>query len=56
MEILKKLKVSRRHALRGMVGSIGVSLSLPMLEIICNESGTTFAQNTPLPTTFGIFF
>ena len=56
MEILKKLKFSRRHALRGMVGGIGVSLSLPVLEIMCNESGTAFAQGAPLPTTFGIFF
>ena len=56
MEILKKLKVSRRHALRGMVGGIGVSLSLPVLEIMCNNSGTAFAQGAPLPTTFGIFF
>src|SRR6478672_4506041 len=56
MEILKKLKFSRRHALRGMVSGIGVSLSLPVLEIMCNESGTAFAQGAPLPTTFGIFF
>ena len=56
MEILKKLKFSRRHALRGMVSGIGVSMWLPVLEIMCNESGTAFAQGTPLPTTFGIFF
>ena len=56
MEILKKLKVSRRHALRGMVSGIGVSLSLPVLEIMLNNSGTAFAQGAPLPTTFGVFF
>jgi Protein of unknown function (DUF1552) len=56
MEILKKLKFSRRHALRGMVSGIGVSMWLPVLEIMCNESGTAFAQGAPLPTTFGIFF
>jgi Protein of unknown function (DUF1552) len=56
MEILKKLKFSRRHALRGMVGGIGVSMSLPVLEIMCNNNGTAFAQGAPLPTTFGIFF
>jgi hypothetical protein len=56
MEILKKLKFSRRHALRGMVSGIGVSMALPVLEIMCNESGTAFAQGAPLPTTFGIFF
>jgi hypothetical protein len=56
MEILKKLKFSRRHVLRGMVGGIGVSFALPVLEIMLNESGTAFAQGAPLPTTFGIFF
>ncbi len=56
MEILKKLKFSRRHALRGMVSGIGVSMALPVLEIMCNDSGTAFAQGAPLPTTFGIFF
>jgi uncharacterized protein DUF1552 len=56
MEILKKLKFSRRHALRGMVSGIGVTMWLPVLEIMCNESGTAFAQGAPLPTTFGIFF
>ena len=30
--------------------------ALPVLEIMCNESGTAFAQGAPLPTTFGIFF
>jgi hypothetical protein len=56
MEILKKLKVSRRHVLRGMVSGIGVSVALPVLEIMLNDSGTAFAQGAPLPTTFGIFF
>jgi hypothetical protein len=56
MEILDKLKFSRRYALRGMLSGIGVALWLPVLEIMCNESGTAFAQGAPLPTTFGIFF
>lgn len=56
METLKKLKFSRRHALRGMVSGVGVSLWLPVLDVMCNESGTAFAQGAPLPTTFGIFF
>jgi hypothetical protein len=56
MEILKKLKFSRRHALRGMVSGIGVTMWLPVLEIMCNESGTAFAQGMQFPTTFGIFF
>jgi Protein of unknown function (DUF1552) len=56
MKALNKLKFSRRHALRGMVGGIGVSLWLPVLDIMCNENGTAFGQGSPLPTTFGTFF
>lgn len=56
MEILKKLRVSRRFALQGAVGGIGVSLWLPILESMCNDNGTAYAQNEPIPTSFGIFF
>jgi hypothetical protein len=56
MGILKDLKFSRRHALRGMVSGIGVAMWLPVLEIMCNDSGTAFAAGAPLPTTFGVFF
>jgi hypothetical protein len=56
MEILKKLRVSRRFALQGAVSGIGVSLWLPILESMCNDNGTAFAQGEELPTSFGIFF
>jgi hypothetical protein len=56
MEILKKLRISRRFALQGAVGGIGVSLWLPILEAMCNDHGTAFAQGKPIPTSFGIFF
>ena len=56
MEILNKLKVSRRLALKGIVSGVGVSLWLPVLDAMCNDSGTAFAQGTALPTTFGIFY
>jgi len=56
MEILNKLKVSRRHALKGVLSGVGVSLWLPVLDIMCNDNGTAFAQGAALPTTFGIFF
>jgi hypothetical protein len=55
MELLKKLRVSRRFALQGAVGGIGVSLWLPILESMCNDHGTAFAQGQPIPTSFGIF-
>jgi hypothetical protein len=54
--ILDKLRVSRRFALQGAVGGIGVSLWLPILESMCNDNGTAFAQGEPIPTSFGIFF
>jgi len=56
MGILKELKFSRRYALRGALSGIGVAMWLPVLDIMCNENGTAFAQGAPLPTTFGIFF
>jgi hypothetical protein len=56
MELLKKLRMSRRFALQGAVGGIGVSLWLPILESMCDDNGTAFAQGEPIPTSFGIFF
>ena len=56
MEALKKLRVSRRFALRGALGGIGVSLWLPILDAMCDDHGTAFAQGDPLPTSFGTFF
>lgn len=56
MEILNKLKVSRRFALRGALGGIGVALWLPVLDAMCNNNGTAFAAGDPLPTSFGIWF
>lgn len=56
MELLKKLKVSRRFALRGALGGVGVAMWLPVLDAMCNESGTAFAAGDALPTTFGIWF
>jgi hypothetical protein len=56
MEILKKLRVSRRFALKGAVGGIGVSLWLPILDAMCDDHGEAFAQGADLPTSFGIFF
>ena len=54
--MLKTLKLSRRFALRGALSGIGVAMWLPVLEAMCNESGTAFAAGTPLPTSFGIFY
>lgn len=56
MDRLKKLKVSRRFALRGALGGIGVAMWLPVLEAMCNDNGTAFAAGDALPTSFGIWF
>jgi hypothetical protein len=56
MELLKKLKLSRRFALRGALGGIGVAMWLPVLDAMCNSNGTAFAAGDALPTSFGIWF
>jgi hypothetical protein len=56
MQLLKKLKVSRRFALRGALGGIGVAMWLPVLDAMCNNNGTAFAAGDALPTSFGIWF
>jgi hypothetical protein len=56
MGIVNELKLSRRYALRGIVSGVGVSMWLPVLDVMCNGNGTAFAQGAALPTTFGIFF
>src|SRR4051812_9978805 len=56
MEVLKKLKISRRFALRGALGGIGVAMWLPVLDAMCNNHGTAFAAGEALPTSFGIWF
>lgn len=56
MELLNKLKMSRRFALRGALGGIGVALWLPVLDAMCNDHGTAFAAGAPLPTSFGVWF
>jgi len=56
MELLNKLKVSRRFALRGALGGIGVAMWLPVLDAMCDGNGTAFAAGDPLPTSFGVWF
>jgi hypothetical protein len=56
MSLLKKLRVSRRFALRGALGGIGVAMWLPVLDAMCNDRGTAFAAGEPLPTSFGVWF
>ena len=54
--MLKDLKVSRRMALRGVVAGTGIAMSLPVLDAMMDDNGEAFAQGSPLPTPFGIWF
>lgn len=47
---------SRRQVLRGMSAGFAVSLGLPLLESALDSHGTAFADGTPLPKRFGLFF
>jgi len=48
--------LDRRTLLRGVFGGIGVSLGLPVLNIMLNNSGTALAAGTALPKRFGVFY
>jgi hypothetical protein len=47
---------NRRQLLRGIMGGAAVSVGLPLLEGMLNTSGTAYAEGTPLPKRFGVFF
>jgi hypothetical protein len=53
---MKKLVLSRRHMLRGAAGGVLASIALPTLEAMLNSTGTAYAQGTPFPKRFGVFF
>ena len=43
-------RLSRRTVLRGALATgTAISVPLPILDIMLNGNGTTFAQNAPLP-------
>jgi hypothetical protein len=56
MELLNKLRVSRRFALRGALNGIGVAMWLPVLDAMLDNNGEAFAAGDALPTSFGIWF
>ncbi len=49
-------KMVRRQFLSGMVNGVAVSLGLPIFNGLVNNSGTAFADGTPFPKRFGVFF
>ena len=51
-----KLSRTRRSVLRGMVGGVGVTVALPLLDCFLNSRGTAFASGGQLPVRFGTWF
>lgn len=55
--LVKTTRVSRRRVLRGMLNGAAVAVSLPILDLFLNDSGTAFAATgAPLPARFGTWF
>lgn len=51
-----KNRISRRTMIKGVLGSSLITLGLPPLEIWMNQHGTAFADESPFPSRFGLFF
>ena len=56
MKIRSTNNVSRRSLLRGAIAGSAVSVGLPFLECMLNESGKALAAGSPLPVRFGTWF
>jgi Protein of unknown function (DUF1552) len=56
MKLKSKTAVTRRRVLRGMLNGAAVTVSLPILDCLLNDSGTAYASGAPLPTRFGAWF
>ena len=51
---MKRIKLSRRTVLRGLVGGAAVAIGLPALEIFLNANGTAYAGTGTLIMTGAI--
>lgn len=51
-----KHTLDRRTFLRGAVAGAMASIALPPLEIMLNTNGNAFANGTPIPKRFGVYF
>ncbi len=50
------MDLSRRQALRGMVGGGAVTVGLPLLNVFLNGNGTALADGSPMPVRFGTWY
>ncbi len=51
-----KLALDRRTLLRGFLGGVAVSVALPPLEAMFDQTGTAYALDGILPKRFGVWF
>ncbi len=51
-----RFRLDRRTFLRGSLGAAAATIALPPLEIMFNGNGNAFADGSPIPTRFGVFF
>lgn len=55
--LIKGRPVDRRRVLRGVLNGAAVTVALPILDCMLNDSGTAFAATgQPLPVRFGTWF
>ncbi len=51
-----RFAIPRRTLLRGLLGGMAAAVALPPLEAMLNSNGTAYANGTPIPKRFGIFY
>ena len=56
MKMVRNNHISRRNVLRGALGGAAVSVGLPFLDWMLNDSGTALAAGAPIPVRFGTWF
>lgn len=56
MKLHQKDRFSRRSVLKGAVAGTAVSVSLPFLDCMLDDSGTALAAGSPMPVRFGTWF
>jgi hypothetical protein len=52
----RRVRVPRRHALRGVLGGLTVCLGLPTFDLMLNDNGDAFAAGEPMWSRFGLWF
>lgn len=53
---MPRFKLNRRRFLRGTLHGAVASIGLPVLEAMLDVNGEAFADGTPIPKRFGVFF